>query len=53
MRCKNCGKPFEWADEMANMALRDKSTEGLCRACRSKVLTKILEEKKKGSLQSQ
>jgi hypothetical protein len=45
MKCKTCHKKFKWADEIANMALRDKTTEGLCKDCRRIITNKILKEK--------
>ncbi len=47
MICKNCGKNLTWAEEMANMSLRDKATDGFCKDCRYKITKKILEDKKK------
>jgi len=47
MKCKNCGKQFDWADEMASMACRNKTLSELCRACRSEFSKKALEELKK------
>jgi len=47
MKCKNCGKQFDWADETASMACRNKTLSELCRACRNEFSKKALEELKK------
>jgi len=47
MKCKNCGKQFTWADEMASMACRDKALVVFCRTCRAEFSKKALGELKK------
>jgi len=45
--CSECGRPFSWADETANDALRPGALSGgLCRSCRRVFFSKALKEKK-------
>ena len=47
MACKNCGKTLTWADNMRNLALKDKNNMGYCKDCIYKIVDKGLADLKK------